>query len=48
MTISEKITINHKIQQSKAQYDLHRQTAKISNYPQEMLLIPKFWQAKMF
>ena len=31
MSISEKIkTINHKIEQNKAQYDLGRQTAKIS------------------
>ena len=32
MTVSEKIkTINNKIEQNKAQYDLDRQTAKISD-----------------
>ena len=31
MSVSEKIkTINHKIEENKAQYDLGRQTAKIS------------------
>ena len=45
MTLSEKIkTIDNKIEQNKAQYNLGRQTAKIS----EMLVNMNFWHVKMF
>ena len=43
MSISEKIkAVNEKIEQNKSQYDLDRQTAKISVYHQEMLAIINF------
>ena len=49
MSISEKTkTIDNKIEQNKAQYDLDRQTAKISAYHQEMLVNMNFELAKMF
>ena len=45
MTLSEKIkTIDNKIEQNKAQYNLGRQTAEIS----EMLVNMNFWHVKMF
>ena len=43
MTITEKVkTIDHKIEQNKAQYDLDRQTAKFLLYHQEMLVNTNF------
>ena len=43
MTVSKKIkTINNKIEQNKAQYDLDRQTAKIQLYHQEVLVNMNF------
>ena len=43
MSISETIkTINSKIEQNKAQYDLDRQNARFQLYHQEMLLNMNF------
>ena len=47
MTVSEKFkTIDNKIKQNKAQYDLDRQTTKI--YHQEMLVNMNFWWQRYF
>ena len=43
MAVKKKIkTINNKIEQRKAQYNLDRQTANISAYYQEMLIYMNF------
>ena len=43
MTVSEQIkTIDNKIEQNEAQYNLERQTAKIWLYHQEMLVNMQF------
>ena len=49
MSISEKIkTINNKIEQNKAQYNLGRQTAKISPLSPENVININFYLEKMF
>ena len=49
MSITEKIkTINNKIEQNKAKYDLDRQTAKIPALSSGNVSKLNFWVAKMF
>ena len=49
MTVSQKIkTLDNKIEQNRAQYDLVRQTANICPCHQEMLVNINFYQVKMF